>query len=86
MTIHSIMGKKGYRYFDGVTNDRDNGLFIDFSTGHNGRGDAVELEIFPDYTNVKTHVAKTSKEGEYMERTEYEKVNDAELVKILNSL
>lgn len=48
MAIHATMRRKGYHYFTGTTNDRDEVLFLNFSTLTNGRGDTVDIEIKAD--------------------------------------
>lgn len=43
--LHSMMGRKKFHYFDGKTNDKENNLYLSFSTGHNGRGNSVDIRI-----------------------------------------
>jgi hypothetical protein len=45
MALHSIMIRKNFYYFEGQTNDRENNLYLSFSTGHGGRGDVVDIRI-----------------------------------------
>ena len=45
IALHSIMSRKKYYYFSGSTNTIDNEIYIDFSTGHNGRGNSIDLRI-----------------------------------------
>ena len=42
--ITTLRDNKFY-YFDGTLQRDSDTMFIDFSTGFNGRGDAIELEI-----------------------------------------
>ncbi len=39
------MKEKGYHYFEGKTNSRDESIYVEFSTLHSGRGDSVELAV-----------------------------------------
>lgn len=50
--LHNTMREKGYHYFSGLTNDKNNFFSFSFSTGLNGRGDSVELDIGPALTTV----------------------------------
>ena len=43
--LHSIMSRKKFHYFEGKTNDRENNLYLSFSTQHNGRGNNVDIRI-----------------------------------------
>ena len=43
--LHSLMSRKQFHYFEGQTNNRDNTLYLSFSTQHNGSGDCVEIRI-----------------------------------------
>lgn len=71
--IHSIMRDKGYHYFDGKTNNINDNLYLDFSTGHNGRGDWVEIKI------------GISHDIRY-KNGEFKNISQGELFEILNTL
>lgn len=43
--LHSMMGRKKFHYFHGKTNDKENNLYLSFSTGHNGRGNSIDIRI-----------------------------------------
>jgi len=57
--LHSLMSRKKFYYFDGKTNDRNNNLYVSFSTLPNGRGSSLCIRIgdidndinWYDYTN-----------------------------------
>lgn len=51
--LHSLMIKKKFHYFEGKTNDRDDSLYLSFSTKHNGRGDFIDLRIGNTDNDVK---------------------------------
>lgn len=44
-SLHSLMSKKGFHYFEGQTCSKDNDLHLCFSTVRNGRGHLVEIRI-----------------------------------------
>jgi hypothetical protein len=52
--LHNTMREKGYHYFSGLTNGRNNFFNFNFSTEYNGRGDSVNLDIGPAITTVDT--------------------------------
>jgi hypothetical protein len=43
--LHSLMSRKKFHYFDGKTNDKENNLYLSFSTLHNGKGDNIDIRI-----------------------------------------
>jgi len=43
--IFKLFKEKGYHYCDTTTNPVNNNLFLDFSTGYNGRGKWAELRL-----------------------------------------
>lgn len=43
--LHSMMGRKKFHYFHGKTNGKENNLYLSFSTGHNGRGNSIDIRI-----------------------------------------
>jgi len=45
MSIHSLMREKGFHYISGNTNDSSSLLSLEFTTGYNGRGNAIEINI-----------------------------------------
>lgn len=53
--LFTFLSEKGFNYFDGQINNEK--LFLNFSTGYNGRGNAVELVINNnDNSNVKIYL------------------------------
>jgi hypothetical protein len=70
------MSKNGYHYGSFNTNSRDNTLFIDFSTGHNGRGDWFEFDIYPNSTTLRYR----NKDGKITETTG---LSDSEFLKLI---
>ena len=50
--LHSLMTKKGYYYFEGNTNSREDFLYICFSTSNGGRGDAIDLKISNEDSDI----------------------------------
>lgn len=76
--LHQIMSEKGYHYFDGKTNSTDDNIYLDFSTGHNGRGDWFEITIGPEHHNIMYR----DKDGELVE---HKNINDNEIFKIIKN-
>lgn len=70
----SIMSKKGYHYIDGRTNSVNDNVYLDFSTGYNGRGDWVEIKIGSTLHDIRD------------KNNEFKDVADNELFKILNKI
>jgi hypothetical protein len=46
--IMNIMFSKGYYYFTGLYGPEHEVLVLDFSTGHNGRGSFLNINIYQD--------------------------------------
>jgi len=78
--LHSIMSRKGYHYFDGKTNSVNDNLYMEFSTGYNGRGDWVEIKIGSELHNIRY------KDKNKNSINEFKDVVDNELFKILEKL
>ena len=85
--LHSILRRKGFHFFEGRTNNREDYINFHFSTGHNGRGDSVEIILrgnkvellywLYDYTNYQ-------KNGEpQITHTHYTDLDDSKILKIL---
>ena len=86
MTLHGLFDKmkeKGFYYFEGKTNDRDESICIEFSTLHNGRGDTVELALNYSLNKEATYDATFIIDGE---RLMLEDVDVVELFDYINKL
>lgn len=59
-SLHSLMNKKGYYYFEGHTNSNDNDLYISFSTLRNCRGDFVKIRIGEFDNDVEIEIQMSS--------------------------
>jgi hypothetical protein len=51
--IHRLFKEKGFHYSSSQTNSVNNNLFIDFSTGRDGRGNYVEMRLGDDYNDIE---------------------------------
>jgi len=60
--LHSTMSKMCYHYMKGNTNNRDNNLYISFSTLYNGRGDTIEFRIGEIDNDINEHKNISDKE------------------------
>lgn len=81
MTLHGLFSKmreKGFHYFEGNTNSTDESIYLYFSTGHNGRGNTVELAVNPDSYDVTFHIDS--------ERLLLDDIDEAELFNHINKL
>ena len=76
--LHSLMSKKKYYYFEGSTNSSHNNLYLSFSTGYNGRGDAIDIRIGVEDNDVK------SWSGNII--TESSNINDNELLLFIENI
>ena len=76
--LHSIMSRKKYHYFEGKTNDRENNLYLSFSTLHNGRGNTIYIRIGDTDNDINCLVDNI--------RTEYKQITDNDIFLILEEL
>ena len=53
-SLHSLMTRKNFCYFEGNTNNISDNLFIRFSSGYNGRGNTIDFRI--GETNNDIHI------------------------------
>ena len=58
--LHSLMSRKKFHYFEGQTNDRENNLYLSFSTGHNGSGNSVEIRIGDTDNDINCWINSTN--------------------------
>ena len=85
MSIHSILTKKKFYYFDGCTNNMEDVLYISFSTGLNLRGDVVHLVLGDD--NHRISYSKQSIVGQKeIKEIIKEDINDNELMLFLKNI
>jgi len=60
--VFNILNKKKFYYFEGLTNNKDENIYINASTNHNLRGDFVDLRFGNnnhDLTIIKKDGKKT---------------------------
>jgi hypothetical protein len=67
--IHQIMREAGFTYFDGYSGTDDK-VYITFSKGYNGRGDAIEFHFNPGSITIKTYYQDEDSK-DYLEYTHY---------------
>lgn len=58
--LHSMMSRKNFHYFEGKTNDRENNLYLSFSTGHNGRGNSIDIRIGDIDNDINCYIDTTN--------------------------
>jgi len=77
MNILELINKmktKGYYYVTGNTNDRDDIIYLNFTTNYNGRGEFANFEIFNNNHSFRSkYVFK-------------ENLSDVELFKLIDEL
>ena len=78
----SFMTEKKFYYFSGLTNSKDNILYIDFSTVRDVKGNVMEFSIGTVYTDVVYY----DKRLEEMEKHEFKQLQDHKVFKLINSL
>ncbi len=76
--LHSIMSRKKYYYFEGSTNDREDNLYLSFSTLHNSRGNIVDIRIGDVDSDINCFINNT--------RTENKHITDNDIFAILKEL
>ena len=76
--LHSIMSRKKYHYFEGKTNDRENNLYLSFSTLYNGRGNSIDIRIGDTDNDINCLVNNN--------RTENKQITDNDIFLILKEL
>ena len=77
--LFSIISQKGYHHFDGRTNSTNDNLYLDFSTGYNGRGNFITLRLNSDDNDIDYRT-------DNIERTSLKNISDSELFTILKDL
>ncbi len=78
LALHSIMSEKGYHYFSGRTNDKEDNLYLDFSTLHNGRGNSVEIRIGKKDFDIIAYIQD--------EENSWKNIQENKLYQILNQI
>lgn len=76
--LHSIMSRKKFHYFKGKTNDRESNLYLSFSTGHNGRGNTVDIRIGDIDNDINCCIDN--------DNIEFKKVGDNEIFSLIEEL
>jgi len=78
IALHSIMSRKKYHYFEGKTNDRENNLYLSFSTLHNGRGNNVDIRVGDIDNDINCLVGNV--------KTENKQITDNDIFLLLEEL
>ncbi len=79
--LHNTCKSKGFYYFTGHTNNREENIYMKFSQFNGGRGDTIEIEITPENVNLEFYVLGKSS----IERTQkvYNKVKKEEVCDLI---
>jgi hypothetical protein len=83
MALYSTLRRKGFHYSEGRTNDKEDYLCIQFSTGYNGRGNAAEITIRGDEIDVEYWLYDYTKSTPTRTHKFYEKIEENKALKIL---
>lgn len=60
--VFEIAKTKGYYYFDGNNDSQSSNLYINFSSGINGRGKSFDLKITEKFTIVTAYTSSGNSE------------------------
>jgi len=77
VSLISLMNKKGFYYIDGKTNTQSDNLYLCFSTGHNGRGNAVDMKLGPLDNDIEFFL-----NGDKPKK--FNKISNALLIELIN--
>jgi hypothetical protein len=77
----SILGSKNYGHIDGSCWGPEK-TRLEFSTGHNGRGSAVEVCIYPDHYDITSRIQNDNQEPPIT--TERKNITSDELLAFIN--
>ena len=77
----SILGSKNYGHISGSCWNPEK-IRLEFSTGHNGRGSAVEVEIHPNHYNITTWIQNSNTEPTTL--TERKNITSDELLTFID--
>jgi hypothetical protein len=75
IALHSMMSRKKFHYFEGKTNDRENNLYLTFSTVHNGMGNSVDIRIGDIDNDINCYI--------YTTNIELKNVGDNEIFRLI---
>ena len=78
--LFSFMSDKGFGYISGSCHKGNEYIRFEFSTGHNGRGDAIEVEIKTDST--QNNIECWIQQGEHIKK---ENIAESELYPFIDN-
>jgi hypothetical protein len=76
--IFKLIKEKGYHHGDSRTNSVNDNLFLDFSTGYNGRGNWIELRLGDEDNDIEYYIPS--------DRVKKAHISNEELIEILKKL